>query len=194
MSSKTEYKTEYLAAWPFSKMADVEADTANDHVFMSFLLKASLENFHDAFIKQGVEKIEHLQDIDEEDATEFGLSKIQLKRLKREYALWNADKTKSTPPPSSSNTSSGGTSYKTSSSSVVLSLRPGFKDFFHTRDGQGNIVVSAKALKIKKTRTRFKRSLIHLFYKWLNTGCSFQTLLENANFGVEKCANSELPY
>lgn len=90
MSSKTENKTAlYLATWPFSKMADVEENTVNDRddQFLSFLKKTSLENFKDAFIKQGVEKIEHLQDIDEEDAKEFGLSKFQLKRLKREYAL-----------------------------------------------------------------------------------------------------------
>lgn len=152
MSSKTENKTSlYLATWPFSKMADVEENTVNDRddQFLSFLKKTSLENFKDAFIKQGVEKIEHLQDIDEEDAKEFGLSKIQLKRLKREYALWNAEKTKSAPPSSNATCSTGTTSYKTSSSSVVLSLRPGFKDFFHTRDGQGNIVVSSKALKVK---------------------------------------------
>ena len=68
----------------------------------------------------------------------------------------------------------GVTSYKTLSSSVVLSLRPGFKDFFsHQR--------------WPRKYRGFKHSLIHLFYKWLTTGCSFQSLLENANFGHVWC-------
>lgn len=105
--------------------------------------RISLEDYLNVFRKQGILKIEHFQDIEEDDFTVFGLSKFQWRRLKREFSDWKASKESGTKKDSATTACA---SYKTSTSSVVLPMHPGFKNYFQTRDGQGNIVVSARSL------------------------------------------------
>ncbi len=119
---------------------------SNSEDFSAFLKRTSLEDYLNVFRKQGILKIEHFQDIEEEDAAVFGLSKFQWRRLKREFSDWKASKKSG---PNKDSATSASASYKTSTSSVVLPLLPGFKNYFQTRDGQGNIVVSARSLQNK---------------------------------------------
>ena len=49
---------------------------SNNEDFLSFLKRVSLEDYLNVFRKQGILKIEHFQDIKEDDFTVFGLSKF----------------------------------------------------------------------------------------------------------------------
>lgn len=117
---------------------------SNNEEFLGFLKRISLEDYLNVFRKQGILKIENFQEIEEDDSTVFGLSKFQWRRLKREFSDWKASKKSGTNKDSATTACA---SYKTST--VVLPLHPGFKNYFQTRDGQGNIVVSARSLQDK---------------------------------------------
>ena len=53
-----------------------------------FLKNSDLETFESSFSENGVFKIEHLQDDDEDDLKSFGFSSIQIKRFNRKLSSW----------------------------------------------------------------------------------------------------------
>ena len=103
-----------------------------------------MENFYQTFVNNGLTEISHIQDVQEEDALSFGLSKFQSRRLLRCFGEYktqqeNAQKT--------SHVSK--TALKTSSSSVVITLPKAMRNFVETRDGNGHIVLNTEFLKQK---------------------------------------------
>ena len=49
---------------------------SNNEDFLGFLKRISLEDYLNVFRKQGILKIEHVQDIEEDDSPVFALSKF----------------------------------------------------------------------------------------------------------------------
>jgi hypothetical protein len=132
------------------KLTDLENE------LLTFLRSISLEEFHESFVVQGITKTSHLVDVEEYDAQmNFKMTKFPAKRLTREFSAWKERKSKQQISQTFKNVTEP--EYNVSKSSVVIPLRPGFKTFFQTRDGQGNIVVqligSKTSSKICGTRT-----------------------------------------
>ena len=59
-----------------------------DEKLKDFLKNSDLETFESSFSENGVFKIEHLQDVDEDDLKSFGFSSIQTKRFNRKLSSW----------------------------------------------------------------------------------------------------------
>ena len=107
-----------------------------------FLEKLSLDGKYELFLANGIKQVEHLRDIQESDITLLELTVFEWRRLQRETQQTLEDTTRSVKKTSIP-------AYKTSTASKVISLPKTFKNFFETRDGQGNIVVSTEPLKRK---------------------------------------------
>lgn len=129
-------------------MADEGA--SGDSEFLIFLRGIPLEDFYEMFVKSGVTKTENLEDVDENDAQGFGMSKFQAKRLTREFTAWKVRNS------SKQETSTNQLAYRVSNNSVVIPLHGGMRNFLKTRDGQGNIVVSATKLQEKFKQLWYK--------------------------------------
>ena len=52
------------------------------------MLELALEQYHTNLFNQGIKKIDHLQDIEDEDATNIGMIKFDVRMLAREFAAW----------------------------------------------------------------------------------------------------------
>ena len=109
-----------------------------------FLAKHSLSTFADKMRESGITEVQHLEDVDENDAvSDFGMSKFQARRLLRAFHEWKLVKTK------------GGVPYInapsliTNSKAVVVTLPPAFQGFFGTSDGGKSVIVSSKMLERK---------------------------------------------
>ena len=125
---------------------------------LTFLRSISLEEFHESFVIQGITKTSHLVDVEEYDAQmNFKMTKFPAKRLTREFSAWKERKSKQQISQTFKNETEP--EYNVSKSSVVIPLRPGFKTFFQTRDGQGNIVVPVNRLQDKFKNLWYKNPL-----------------------------------
>lgn len=127
--------------FPMSGIIELEKE---ENEFSEFLKKVSLEEKLKNFQSNGLKRIEHLQDIQEKDIGVLGLTVFEWRRLQREITTWNTKGKEK-----SASTQRNGAAFRTSSASTVVSLPKSFKNFFQTRDGQGNVVVSIEALKKK---------------------------------------------
>jgi hypothetical protein len=115
-------------------------------------------SIHCFWSRASITEISHIEDVSREDAGDLALTDIQFRRLLRVYTNYKAeqakclekDKAKPNPPQST---------YRTSSASRIVSLPKGMKNLFHTRDGQGNVVVSAESLKGKFNNLYFEQPL-----------------------------------
>ena len=54
-----------------------------NETFFSWLKDALLDRFHQTLLDNGISEISHLQDVEEEDAIGFGLTKFQFRRMQR---------------------------------------------------------------------------------------------------------------
>lgn len=111
----------------------------------AFLKKLSLEDKFKNFQSNGLSQIEHLQDIHEKDIDMLGLTVFEWRRLQREITTWRSEEESA----KIGNAKTSVAAFKTSSASTVISLPNSLSNFFGTRDGQGNIVVSIESLKRK---------------------------------------------
>lgn len=127
-----------------SGIIELENEANEFGAFLTFLKKVSLEEKLGNFQSNGLKRIEHLQDIQEKDIGVLGLTVFEWRRLQREITTWNTKEKEK-----SASTQRNGAAFRTSSASTVVSLPKSFKNFFQTRDGQGNVVVSIEALKKK---------------------------------------------
>ena len=161
-------------------MAEKQKET--DLNLLMFLESISLEQFHEVFLAQGVTMTNHLEDVGEKDAEmNFGMTKFQAKRLTREYSAWKARKSKEQTSQTFSNASQP--EYNVSKSSVVIPMRTGFKTFFQTRDGHGNIVVPVNMLK-NKFKSLWYGNPLNPFQQFSNT-----FILEMAEYRLQFEAN-----
>ena len=120
-----------------------------EDTLLSWLKRASLEKYQTTFAENGITEIANLEDVKEEDAIPLGLTKFEARRLARVYTGWKTTQEEKSRCGSETVKVGAKATYKTSTSSVVLSLPPVMKNFVETRDGMGNVVVSAASLKSK---------------------------------------------
>ena len=67
---------------------------AADVEFDNFFKSCDLEDFQSTFVRNGVFKMDHLEDVEKSDLTSIGLSEIQIKRFYRiKYSLWTDSQT-----------------------------------------------------------------------------------------------------
>ena len=121
---------------------DININEPDKNSLLSWLKEASLENFYQTFVNNGLTEVSHIQDVQEEDALSFGLSKFQSRRLLRCFTEYKAQQENAR---KSSLVSK--TTLKTSSSSVVIALPKAMRNFVETRDGNGHTVVNTESLK-----------------------------------------------
>lgn len=110
--------------------------------FKTFLSKVDLHEKCCNFLTNGITRIEHLQDIKEDDIGQLNLTVFEWRRLQREVTAWKSKV-------STKETAADKPGFKTSSASEIIALPKAFRDSFHTRDGKGHIVVSVEQLKRK---------------------------------------------
>ena len=118
----------------------MEAQENNEKCeFQAFLSELSLEGKLGNFTANGITRMEHLQDVKEEDSTNLlNLTVFEWRRLQRKFEEWkNAKKGNNT-----AKTTASKPAYKTSSASEVIELPKPFQNAFNTRGGMGHIVVS----------------------------------------------------
>ncbi len=125
-------------------------DCESDNTFYNWLKNASLGQYHQQLISNGITEISHLEDIREEDSELLGLSKFEFRRLIRLYANFKTEAARR------EEIVHPKAVFKTSSLSVVVSLPKTMKDYVQTRDGLGNVVVRTDSL---------KRQFRNLYYK-----------------------------
>ena len=126
-----------------AKMAEMTDKIEEESTFYKWLKSASLDKHYRHLSENGITEICHLEDVKEDDAESFGLTKFEYRRLARLYADFKAQSEQCSHGKSA--TSKG--AFKTSSSSIVLTLPKIMKDFVQTRDGQGHVVVRTESLK-----------------------------------------------
>lgn len=116
-------------------------DSECDSTFYNWLKNASLGKYYQQFLSNGITEISHLEDVREEDAAYLGLSKFEFRRLARLYVNYKTEAVRR------EDIVHPKAVFRTSSASVVVSLPKTMKDYVHTRDGLGNVVVRTDALK-----------------------------------------------
>ena len=124
-------------------MAETRDRIEEESMFYKWLKSASLDKHYRRLSENRITKICLLEDVKEDDAESFGLTKFEYRRLAHLYANFKAQSEQC----SHGKSATSKAAFKTSSSLVVLNLQKVMKDFVQTRYGQGHVVGRTESLK-----------------------------------------------